>query len=171
MVSGWTVDTLHSNFIVAVGNLRTMMDERDKRYEQRFLAQEQAVKIALDAVTREFHEHLLQVERETRAAFESSEKAILKAENASEKRFESVNEFRAQLAAQARDLMPRLETEQRMDSMTKELNTLTDRINQNTGRVAEESRRQANAGIIPATVFGAAGTLLGIAGFIFALAR
>lgn len=40
-------------------------------------------------------------------AFASSEKAILKAEASAERRFESVNEFRGQLADQARTLLPR----------------------------------------------------------------
>jgi len=64
-------------------------DERDRRYEQRFLAQQEAVTSAL----------------------ESAKEAVAKAETATEKRFEGVNEFRAQLADQARELMPRKETE------------------------------------------------------------
>jgi hypothetical protein len=39
--------------------------------------------------------------RETTTAFAGAEKAILKAETATEKRFEGVNEFRAQLSDQA----------------------------------------------------------------------
>jgi len=64
-------------------------DERDRRYEQRFMAQQEAVTAALD----------------------SAKEAVVKAETATEKRFEGVNEFRAQLADQARELMPRKETE------------------------------------------------------------
>jgi hypothetical protein len=41
------------------------------------------------------------------AAFAASEKAILKAEAAAERRFESVNEFRGQLTDQTRTFLPR----------------------------------------------------------------
>lgn len=59
-------------------------------------------------------------ERDTalRAALASVERSSAKADTATEKRFESVNEFRAQLAAQARDLMPRQESEQLMKAMS-----------------------------------------------------
>lgn len=45
------------------------------------------------------------------AAMQAAQAAVLKAEMATEKRFEGVNEFRAQLADQARTLMPRAEFE------------------------------------------------------------
>jgi hypothetical protein len=44
-------------------------------------------------------------------AFASSDRAITKAEVATEKRFEGVNEFRAQLTDQANTFMPRAEAE------------------------------------------------------------
>src|SRR6185369_2256230 len=66
-----------------------LLEEADKRYQQRF----NDTKIAVDA------------------ALASSEKAVTKAETAAEKRFESVNEFRNTLADQQRTLMPRAETE------------------------------------------------------------
>jgi hypothetical protein len=53
------------------------------------------------------------------AAFAASEKAILKAENATERRFESVNEFRAQLAEQTTSFMPREVIEPRLAAVEK----------------------------------------------------
>ncbi len=67
--------------------LRQVLDERDARYAQRSTSQDAAVKSALD----------------------TSEKAIFKAESATERRFEGVNEFRQTLADQAATLMPRAE--------------------------------------------------------------
>ena len=67
--------------------LREVLDERDERYKQRALSQDKAVS----------------------AALETSEKAIIKAESATERRFEGVNEFRQTLADQAATLMPRAE--------------------------------------------------------------
>lgn len=74
----------------------TVLTERDRRYQERYEASERAVVIALAKVDKEFHEHLRQVREETSTAMHSSDKAIAKAEVANEKRFESVNEFRAQ---------------------------------------------------------------------------
>lgn len=61
--------------------------ERDRQYAQRFEAQERAVAAALNA----------------------AEKAVVKAEAAAEKRFDGVNEFRAQLSDQAATFVTRAE--------------------------------------------------------------
>lgn len=63
-------------------------------------------------------EHVLRLldekDRAIAAALSSAERANAKAEAATEKRFEGVNEFRAALADQQRTLMPRNEAEIRM---------------------------------------------------------
>lgn len=76
----------------------TILTERDLRYDQRFVSQEKAVAVALDTVNKEFHEHIRQVREETTLALQAADKAIAKSETATEKRFASVNEFRAQQA-------------------------------------------------------------------------
>jgi hypothetical protein len=78
-------------------HLTSLIGEMDKRYTIALDAQREAVQIALTAADR----------------------AVVKAEVATEKRFESVNEFRNTLADQARDLMPRVESE-RMHAATHE---------------------------------------------------
>lgn len=75
----------------------------DQRYEQRFSDSGTAVNAALMA----------------------AEKAVTKAEAASEKRFESVNEFRATLADQQRTFIPRAEAEMRMGVLENQLQILT----------------------------------------------
>lgn len=94
-VSGWTTDTLRS-YILA------LLNERDTQYAQRFQAQEKAVDYALGAADR----------------------AVSKAELATEKRFEGVNEFRGQLADQARTLMPRAETELQLVTLGRRLSAV-----------------------------------------------
>ena len=79
-VSGWTVDTLHSHVV-------RLLQESDKRYEQRFQAQEKSVKDALA----------------------SADRAVNKAETASEKRLDSVNEFRKTLSDQTGTFLTRAE--------------------------------------------------------------
>lgn len=83
----------------------------DHSARDRFNAQEEAVRVAVERADREFHEHLTQVRSETQLALDASEKAIAKSELANEKRFESVNEFRGQLDDQSRTFIPRREAE------------------------------------------------------------
>ena len=65
------------------------------------------------------------------AALAAADRAVNKAELASEKRFDSVNEFRAALNDSARLLMPRAEAEQRMstiESAIREIKTTNESI-------------------------------------------
>jgi hypothetical protein len=61
--------------------------------------------------------------------FTAVKEAVAKAEAASDRRFEGVNEFRAQLADQTRTLMPRLEVEEKFKGMEKSISDLTARVN------------------------------------------
>lgn len=64
------------------------------------------------------------VQREVALVHEASERAIFKAEAATEKRFESVNAFRAQLAAQTSSFLPREVAESQFEAMNKRLGVL-----------------------------------------------
>ena len=89
---------------------KVLMDERDRRYEERFKAQEAAVAAALASQ-----------ERMTTNAFASSEKAIQKAETSQTIYNERSNEFRGQLADQAKTLIPRTEAEQHFQAYDEKL--------------------------------------------------
>lgn len=75
-------------------------------------------------------------EKAVNAALAAAQKAVDKAEVASEKRFEAVNEFRAALGDQARLLMPRIEAEQAFKAMAEKIDVLTTRINARDDRGA-----------------------------------
>jgi uncharacterized Rmd1/YagE family protein len=62
------------------------------------------------------------------AALASADRAVSKAESATEKRFESVNEFRAALADSGRLLMPRSEAEQSFRVLSDKTDALTRRL-------------------------------------------
>ena len=94
-VSGWTVDTLKAHF-------DTLRATDGKNVEQRFVAAEERTTLALTAADR----------------------AVIKAENATEKRFDAVNEFRATLADQASTLMPRAEAEIRLRGLSEQIEDL-----------------------------------------------
>lgn len=106
-VSGWTVDTLHSHWEYRHADLIRLLDERKE-------SQEIAVKAAIDA----------------------AEKAVAKAELATEKRFESVNEFRAQLTDQAATFVSRIEAQSEQRRLTEKLTELTRRVDKTEGHGA-----------------------------------
>jgi len=78
--SGWSVDTLHSHLIQRI-----------------------------DAVDRLLSRRMDDADKAIQAALVSAEKAVTKAETASERRFDSVNEFRQTLADQTATFLPRAE--------------------------------------------------------------
>lgn len=81
---------------------REIMDERDRRYEERFKAMDEKTGLALT----------------------SSEKAVAKAETATEKRFDAVNEFRGQLKDQAATLLQRTEAEAKFHAIEEKIESL-----------------------------------------------
>ena len=97
-----------------------IIDERDGRYNERFVAAEKAVATALAAAEKAVSAALIAQEKMTTAAFASSEKAIIKAEEAQRESNLKTNEFRGQLSDQAETLMPRKETVVLIDSLRTE---------------------------------------------------
>lgn len=102
--------------------LQLMLNERyatqTKALDAAFLAQQTAMRTALEAA-----------EKAVQTALVSAEKAVGKAEVAAEKRFESVNEFRAQLNDQAATFPTRPEVEVRFASLTEKVDALAARQN------------------------------------------
>ena len=87
-------------------------------------AQQRAVEVALgqleqriQAVQNQAADRIDAMRREAKAALSAAELAISKSEVATERRFESVNEFRAQLSDQVRLFMPREVAEARIDDL------------------------------------------------------
>ena len=144
--SGWTVDTLHAL-------VRALLAESDKRYEQRFISQQEAIQAAL-----------LAQKEAVNAALVAADRAVIKAETAAEKRFEGVNEFRATLADQAANLMPRVEAEARIQVVADKLTEVADRLNRSEG----QGKGLATAWAIAVAI---AGMMIGVAGVILALTR
>lgn len=79
-------------------SIESLMDERDRRYEDKFRALDSATEKALAAVR-----------EQTASAFKANETAISKAEEAQRSYNERSNEFRGQLDDQAKRLMSREE--------------------------------------------------------------
>jgi hypothetical protein len=64
------------------------------------------------------------LDAKTTLALAAADKAVTKAEIATEKRFEGVNEFRSTLADQAANLMPRAEAMSKFDNVYKDIDSL-----------------------------------------------
>jgi hypothetical protein len=111
-----------------------LMDERDRRYMDRFTAMDEKTSLALT----------------------SSKEAVQKAEIATEKRFDSVNEFRGQLKDQAFTLLPRIEAEGRfgaqddkLSSMAKDIISLRESRSEGAGAHGQRSEsRQVSQWLI-----------------------
>ncbi len=80
--------------------------DMDLRYQQRFDAQQKALSDSSDAG-----------KEMVNAALASADRAVTKAEVSAERRFESVNEFRATLADQAATFLPRSEADARFGAV------------------------------------------------------
>ncbi len=93
--NGWTLDKLEKYLSDQIDALRGSVRQQDEQNKERFVAAKEQVNLALA----------------------SADKAITKADLATEKRFEGVNEFRKTLADQAATLMPRQEYTVRHDAL------------------------------------------------------
>jgi len=105
-ISGWTVDTLKDHLQSLIAVTETRLEAADQaaelRNEQRFIAQQQAIKDAL-----------ISQKEAVAAALVAAEKAVLVAETNSEKWRMNANEWRGAMNDRERTLMPRAEAEAR----------------------------------------------------------
>jgi hypothetical protein len=111
---GWTTDT-------ALDHILAIIASNDRRYEERFAASQKALDIGLAGT-----------KNEITVALAAQDRAVQKAEAATEKRFESVNEFRGTLDNQQRTLIPRSEVDvlvrglnEKIAQLTKQMDAMT----------------------------------------------
>lgn len=108
-VSGWTTDTLRDHVLALIERTKITLEAADNaselRNEQRFTAQQQAIKDAL-----------ISQKEAVAAALVAAEKAVLVAEQNAEKWRAAANEWRGAMNDRERSLMPRMEAEQRIHS-------------------------------------------------------
>lgn len=100
------------NSDISVREIYAIMQERERANGQRFDAQEKAVSAALAA----------------------AKEAVVKAEAAAEKRFDSVNEFRNTLKDQQQTLLPRAEAVVQFKIMQERLDAIDARLTLIQGR-------------------------------------
>ena len=100
-----------------VKSIRELMDERDRRYTGQFNDSKTAV---IDALAAQ--------KEQTASVFASSEKAIIKAEDAQRSYNERTNELRGALDDQNKTLLPRTEAEARFFSVEEKIDEVKKEI-------------------------------------------
>ena len=97
------------------------------------------------------------LDAKTTLALAAADKAVTKAEIATEKRFEGVNEFRQTLADQAGRLMPREEATAKFENMAKDISALDKEIQSRRERDQDQDKSQSafkQGWIIPVIILG-----------------
>lgn len=133
----WTVESVKEHFTKVIA-------EVDRRYEERFEAQEKAVNTALVASEKAVQAAFVAQEKAVTAALIAQKEAVIKAENSAEKRFESVNEFRKTLADQTATFIPRAEAIQRADNNAEKIANIDKRMTDSLAQI--HSRLDLTAG-------------------------
>ena len=183
-VSAWTVDSLHEymnsrfeaieqrfeaklkGMEAGIEDLKDMLQERyetqTKAIETAFIRQETAMQTALTAA-----------EKAVQTALSSAEKAVDKAEVANEKRFESVNEFRGQLADTIRTFPSKAEVDIRFHSFDDKLRLMTERLEAQllpmSRYVSREQGKSAGIGQAWVVLLGAIGAAATLIAILFAI--
>lgn len=124
-ISGWTVDTLHAH-------VQSLFDEHDKRYEQRFIAQKEALESALASAIR----------------------AVDKAESIAEKWRQNANEWRAAMSDRDRAYLTKEAAEIKFSAIDKAIDEGKDSRIRMQGKTAGLS--QGWGFLVGAMGFGAA---------------
>ena len=140
----------------AASALRVELDrairEGDERLREHIQTQFKQVEAALKSaneleVTRvtALRDQLAGIHREVELVNQLSEKAITKAEMATEKRFESVNEFRAQLSSQTEEFLRRETFDTTVNAWSQWREGVERRLNEKAGADLTEARHEDRA--------------------------
>lgn len=124
--------------IALIDHVKALLAQMDLRYQQRFDAQTLAINAALQA----------------------AKEAVTKAETATERRFDSVNEFRKTLADQSSTFLPRPEYQAAHNATNDQIRALAERMNRADGR-------STGHGDSWGYIVGACGLILAIATLVF----
>jgi hypothetical protein len=168
--SGWTVDTLKSHEDDMAALRQKLLDERNDHTKEMQQASDKRNSEAIQFV------------KESAAlALTSAREANLKSEMQSDKRFESVNEFRKTLSDQTNTFIPRKEFDQAVAGLTDKLESntklLVSRIDLISNRVVEANAAQSGSssvwvmlGVVCGLIFSAVTALVSVGGLIYMLA-
>jgi len=122
----WTLETLKEYEDARRNDLRDMLQERyqqqTKAVDAAFDTQQTAMQTAKIEQATAMRTALDAAKDAVTTAMSASEKAVAKAETSTDKRFEAVNEFRAQLSDQAATFATRNDLDVRFQAMSDKMN-------------------------------------------------
>jgi hypothetical protein len=128
-VTRWNTATLKEFIQNELHGFASLMAERDRRYNERFDAQEKAVSAALAAA-----------EKAVTAAFDAANTATQRADEAQTTHNLATNQYREQLREQAATLTPREVFERAISRIESDIGDLRKFVNQSTGRQGATDR-------------------------------
>ncbi len=167
-MTGWNVDTLKEHIDSILAEHQHAHDQQhtanERALDAAFAAQKSAMQTAFDSRERATDAAFAAQKSAVEAALAAAKEAVQKAETAANSKFDSVNEFRGQLADYQRTLMPRAEVAVMMGAMQEKLDALTHRMDRNDGRSGG-----LNAGW--GYLVGAVGLAAAVIGIVLALLR
>lgn len=130
-------------------HLRELLDERDIRYQQRFDAQQVAIK----------------------DAFAAAKEAVGKAETSSDARFAAVNEFRQTLADQTASFLTRAEYRAEHSALERRVGDLIDSLSKTNSRLDLISGRSSGMNAGWTMLVGAVGLISTLIAIFYALSK
>jgi predicted ABC-class ATPase len=136
-------------------SLRDYVDALHKEIREDLKDQKEYFEAKIVANDRIYMQRFESGDKAVASALSSADRAVSKAESASEKRFDSVNEFRNTLADQQRTLMPRSESEILFKSLNDKYNSLDKLVSTRQG----EKKGEQN---VWGYIIGALGILIAI---------
>src|SRR4026208_2595356 len=163
-------DSLAKMFAEKDEHVRTLIASNDKRYEQRFDASQKALEVGFAAAKAAGDASFAAQKEAINAALAAADRAVSKAELATEKRFESVNEFRGTLDNQQRTLMPRSEVDVMIKGVEEKISNITKLVDEmrNRERTTDSTNKGLRdgwgyaVGVVGLVVPGAMGGLRGV---------
>lgn len=208
IIKEWTLETLYVHFLTLINEkektinllvaekdkqLATQFSEREKYFVALVTDKERALKERFEYQDKRYSEVTTSAAEAVKTAFASSEKAIAKQEAAQADYNIRSNEFRGQLADQAKTLMPRNETaglfaavsekidtnvktfDQRMESFTKtrddKVGDLLQRIEAINSRLTTIESRGAGGAALWGYIVGAVGLICVVVSAVVLLIR
>lgn len=131
--SARTTNAIYNYFNAQLAALEKAMLIGDERLADHIAQQIDDIRSALATAERLELERVEGLRREISISSEASKEAILKQEAANEKRFEGVNQFRAQLATQQQTFMPREVVEKQIEAVEERLMKVESRLDRGEG--------------------------------------
>ena len=114
-------------------NVKAIVEESVQRLDDLRKAEVKRIDEKIDSHDIKYQIQFTDSKDAVQAALTATKEAINKADQANEKRFDAVNEFRATLGDQQTKLITRTEYESAHDSLAEKINGVTDRINRTEG--------------------------------------